>query len=106
SPGRCNCQVSEPRPRPCRRTLQHHVAEPSAFFIGTWLCDEHSIPAPRKNCRAWHVLLRRRRPWRCGREVFWHAAQRRSNQEIATTLGTTANTVTRWRQRFLMFGVD
>jgi transposase len=38
--------------------------------------------------------------------IILAAAQRRSNQEIAATLGITANTVTRWRQRFLMFGVD
>ena len=38
--------------------------------------------------------------------IILAAAQRRSNQEIAATLGITANTVTQWRYRFLMFGVD
>ena len=38
--------------------------------------------------------------------IILAAAQGSSNQEIAATLGITANTVGRWRQRFLMFGVD
>ena len=38
--------------------------------------------------------------------IILAAAQGRSNQEIAATFGTAANTVGRWRQRFLMFGVD
>ena len=38
--------------------------------------------------------------------IILAAHQRRSNQEIAAALGVTANTVTRWRQRFRMFGID
>jgi transposase len=39
-------------------------------------------------------------------QIVLAVAGGRSNQEIAATLGTTANTVTRWQYRFLMFGVD
>src|SRR5690348_6602617 len=34
------------------------------------------------------------------------AAQGRSNREIAAALEVTANTVTKWRQRFRMLGVQ
>ena len=37
--------------------------------------------------------------------IILAAAPGGSNQEIATLLGITADTVSKWRQRFLMFGL-